>query len=176
MTDYYADDSSFSGNDAHLNFSEDERHDVTFHGISPILDGDEIVEAEELDLHFAVPYHNVIMDHELPTFEHNLISGNPLLGVSMLVAQACHQTGNPPTIPLPLRNITLFLYLSKLVVSTGRLRLGGLSKVIIILYPYANHLEKGGGTPSLHFFRLSLSHFEWFQLQLPCFHPTDTSS
>jgi hypothetical protein len=57
------------------------------------------------------------------------------MGVSMLVAQACYQT-------LPLRNITLFFYLSKFVLLTRRLRLGGLSQVISILYPYADHLEK----------------------------------
>lgn len=61
----------------------------------------------------------------------------------MLVAQACYQTRTPSSIPLPLRNITLFLYLSKLVISSaGRLCLGGLAKVISILYPYNDHLEK----------------------------------
>jgi hypothetical protein len=59
-----------------------------------------------------------------------------------LVAQACYQRADPSTSMLPLRNIHLFLYLSKLDNSTCILQLGGLYKVLSIIYPYTDKLEK----------------------------------
>jgi hypothetical protein len=142
LMEAFSDDVTYSCDDSFSNSPDNEGIDNIFHDIPPILDGNEVVESEELDLHYAVASINQFTDYELPSFKQNLVSGNAMMGVSMLVAQACYQAVKPPKTNLPLRNITLVLYLSKLVISTGRLRLGGLSQVISILYPYADHLEK----------------------------------
>ena len=67
MSETFSDDATFSCDHPDLTLSDDNCREVTLHGISPILDGDEIVEAEDIDLHFAEPYLNVITDLELPT-------------------------------------------------------------------------------------------------------------
>jgi hypothetical protein len=86
MLETFSEDATFSGNHPDLTLSDDDCCEVTLHGISPILDGDEIVEAEDVNLHFAEPYFNVITDLVLPTCKQNLVSGNDMVGVSMLVA------------------------------------------------------------------------------------------
>jgi hypothetical protein len=77
-----------------------------------------------------------------PTFQQHVVSDNAVFAVSILVAQACYQTADPSTSMLPLQNIHIFLYLSKLVILTSRLQLGGLSKVLSIIYPYTHKFEK----------------------------------
>jgi hypothetical protein len=50
---------------------------------------------------------------------------------------------------MPLASAMLFLYLAKLVISTGELQQGNLSKVLQILYPYAEKCESSWApTPS----------------------------
>lgn len=111
---------------------------------NPTCDGDEVVEVEDKDL-----YQNNVSPRDkseplssVQKFEHYIVQGKTLVAASFLVAQAAFQTTATPKTILPLPNIMLFLSLAKLVLSTGRLQLYNLSKVLSILYPYAHKLEK----------------------------------
>jgi hypothetical protein len=74
-------------------------------------------------------------------FKSCLVAGNSLLAASVIVAQALFQTPLFPQAPLPVSNVMLFLHLAKLVIATGKLEQGSLSKVLQILYPYAEKCE-----------------------------------
>ena len=93
---------------------DDTNHELVSSTI-PVLDGHEIVQFEDTDLHYDVPTQSVFGNTDQPTFKQHIVIGNTVMAVSMLVAQACFQTSSPSTMILPMRNVTLFLYLSKLV-------------------------------------------------------------
>ena len=113
----------------------------------PPLDGDSVVDDEVSDLHFAVspaPFSALALvplqqrDEPELTFRRHMVDGNPVLAASLLVARALFQTHTiSPQSFLPLPNIMLFLYLAKLVISSGTLQQHNLSRLLSILYPYA---------------------------------------
>jgi hypothetical protein len=105
-------------------------------------DGDEAVEIEEYDLHFDLPGSSPLLESSTQKFQRLIVDGNAVSAASLLVAQAAFQTNNPQASLLPLPNIMLFLYLAKLVISTGCQQLFNLSQVLTILYPYADSCEK----------------------------------
>jgi hypothetical protein len=70
-------------------------------------------------------------------FQKTFVQGNILEAASLLVSQAAFQSPNLFTAKLPPPNIMLFLYLGKLVISSGLLEQYNLAKVVSILYPYA---------------------------------------
>jgi hypothetical protein len=78
-------------------------------------------------------------------FKSHMVAGNALLAASVIVAQALFQTPGAIDTQLPVANVMLFLYLAKLVISTGKLQQGNLSKVLQILYPYAEQCESSWG-------------------------------
>jgi hypothetical protein len=65
-------------------------------------------------------------------------SGNVVVAASVLVSQATFQRPHVVNKNLPLPNLMLFLYLAKLIISSGLLQQYNLSKVLSILYPYAD--------------------------------------
>ena len=71
-----------------------------------------------------------------------MVMGDAVAAASLLVARAALQNSTPTSSLIPLPNIMLFLYLAKLVLSTGRLELTNLAKVLSILVPYVNIGEK----------------------------------
>jgi hypothetical protein len=107
----------------------------------PTTDGDEILEEDNVDLHYQPNPHSYqpVPETNQNRFQHNLVDGNAVMAASILVSQAALQTPNPSSTLLPLQNIMLFLYLGKLVLSSGLLQQSGLSKVLGIIYPF---LEK----------------------------------
>jgi hypothetical protein len=71
-----------------------------------------------------------------------MVARNTAVAASFIDAQALFQTSSLiSTAPLPLPNIMLFLYLAKLVLSSGRLEQESLPKLLLILYPYAEKSE-----------------------------------
>ena len=82
-----------------------------------------------------------ILTKPVELFKSHMVAGNPLLAASVVVTQALLQTSLVTVTPLPVANVKLFLYLAKLVISTGKLQQGNLSKVLQILCPYAEKCE-----------------------------------
>ncbi len=82
-----------------------------------------------------------ILTKPVELFKSHMVAGNPLLAASVVVTQALLQTSVVAVTPLPVANVKLFLYLAKLVISTGKLQQGNLSKVLQILCPYAEKCE-----------------------------------
>ncbi len=82
-----------------------------------------------------------ILTKPVELFKSHMVAGNPLLAASVVVTQALLQTSLVTVTPLPVANVKLFLYLAKLVISTGKLQQGNLSKVLQILCPYAEKYE-----------------------------------
>jgi hypothetical protein len=82
-----------------------------------------------------------ILTKPVELFKSHMVAGNPLLAASVVVTQALLQTSPVTVTPLPVANVKLFLYLAKLVISTGKLQQGNLSKVLQILCPYAEKCE-----------------------------------
>jgi hypothetical protein len=74
-------------------------------------------------------------------FKSHMVHGEAVRAASVIVAQSLFQTSQLSDSPLPVANVMLFLYLAKLVFSTGKLQQGNLSKVLQILYPYADKWE-----------------------------------
>jgi hypothetical protein len=107
----------------------------------PALAGDEVLDAEDTDLHYNLP--GTITENTTKQFRRYLVHGNAVLAASVLVTRAAFQSPNPSATPLPHQNIMHFLYLAKLVLSTGCQQLSNLSKDISILYPYVDNAEKG---------------------------------
>jgi hypothetical protein len=67
-------------------------------------------------------------------FKRNFVNGNVVVAASVLVSQAAFQTPHHVVNKiLPLLNIMLFLYLAKLIISSGLLHQYNLSKVLSIL-------------------------------------------
>ena len=82
-----------------------------------------------------------ILTKPVELFKSHMVAGNPLLAASVVVTQALLQTSLVTVTPLPVANVKLFLYLAKLVISTGKLQQGNLSKVLQIICPYAEKCE-----------------------------------
>jgi hypothetical protein len=82
-----------------------------------------------------------ILTKPVELFKSHMVAGNAALAASVVVTQALFQTSVLSDTPLPVANVMLFLYLAKLVISTGQLQQGNLSKVLQILYPYAEKCE-----------------------------------
>jgi hypothetical protein len=76
-----------------------------------------------------------------------MVLGNPILAASLVVARAAWQTTSPMMEALSLSNIKLFLYLGKLVLSSGNLQQWNLYKVLEILFPYVNAVEEHRWSP-----------------------------
>jgi hypothetical protein len=55
-------------------------------------------------------------------FKRNFVNGNVVVAASVLVSQAAFQTPRVVNKILPLPNIMLFLYLAKLIISSGLLQ------------------------------------------------------
>jgi hypothetical protein len=109
-------------------------------------DGDENAEFDnDADLHIQTGHmYPSLVEPEPPaaSFESSIVDGNALHAASVLVAQAAFQSPNTSAAILPLPNIMLFLYLAKLVMSSGLLQQFILSQLLTILYPYADKCEK----------------------------------
>ena len=74
-------------------------------------------------------------------FMHHIVSGDARVAASILVKQAAYQTPDPPEGLLPISSIMLFLYLARLVMSSGPTQHHYLSKLLQILYPSAAGTE-----------------------------------
>lgn len=113
----------------------------------PVLqDGEFVFDNQDNDLFYdplSVPTTNNASSKSSPReqFGSHMVNGNAVYAASVIVAQALFQTPLLAASPLPVSNVMLFLYLSKLVISTGHLQQGNLSKVLQILYPYAERSE-----------------------------------
>jgi hypothetical protein len=121
-----------------------------------------------------VAYHNPITDCELPSFKQKLVSGNAMVGVSMLVVQTSYQTGNRSTISFaPSKHHPVFV-----PIQTRHLDWMTLAWQLVQAYQHpvslCQPLGKAMGTPALHSFRLLLLHLECIQLQLPCLDSSNT--
>jgi hypothetical protein len=116
------------------------------------LDGDEIVEICEPDL-----VHEQVFDENLDLLEHRpfenadtvtekfrnqIVVGNVWSAASILVKQAAFQTKVVPAEMLPVANVMLFLHLARLVMSSGLTQHHCLSKLLLILHPFADSTEK----------------------------------
>ena len=122
---------------------------------NPTRDGDEVVELHDRDLHYqtATPVvESLTTTHQ---FNKHMVMGDAVAAASLLVARAALQNSTPTSSLLPLPNIMLFLYLAKLVLSTGRLELTNLAKVLSILVPYVNISARRSGRHFLVRFRTS---------------------
>ena len=75
-------------------------------------------------------------------FQRHLVNGNAVVAASGLVTQAAFQTPNGPPSLLPIPNIMLFLYLARLVMSSGLIQQHYLSKLLLILYPYVDRCQE----------------------------------
>jgi hypothetical protein len=107
---------------------------------TPGLDGDEFVVVEETDLRYDdCPHAMGQPETTSDTFKQHMVAGNALVAASLLVEEASFQAMNTRETLLPVSNIMLFLYLARLVFSSGLIQQGHLSQVLLILYP---HLEK----------------------------------
>ena len=115
--------------------SEDEGWNVA----PSTFDGDEVIPFEDNDLHYQTG--PTVVEPQIPVdeFKKHMLLGQAVAAASVLVAQAAFQSTMPSTTLLPLPNIMLFLYLAKLVLSTGRLELSNLAKVLSILAPRASN-------------------------------------
>ena len=103
------------------------------------FDGDEVIPFEDNDLHYQTGPTVVEPQSPVDEFKKHMLLGQAVAAASVLVAQAAFQSTMPSTTLLPLPNIMLFLYLAKLVLSTGRLELSNLAKVLSILAPHASN-------------------------------------
>jgi hypothetical protein len=115
-------------------------------------DGELLVNANDTDLFYhnsqsppgdamQFPPTSSLLISPAQRFKNHMISGEAVLAASVVVSQALFQTPHLSHSPLPVANVMLFLYLAKLVISTGELQQGNLSKVLQILYPYAEKCE-----------------------------------
>ncbi len=111
------------------------------------LDGEEVVGLEEHDLVLETDARveqtskSASLESVPNNFRNQIAIGNTLAAASILVKQAAYQTtGMPPSI-LPIANIMLFLYLARLVMSSGLSQQNYLSKLLLILYPFAEKSE-----------------------------------
>jgi hypothetical protein len=105
-------------------------------------DGDEVNTSDYFDLFYKTRPALIEPQTTANRFAKHMLSGEALAAASILVAQAAFQTSSPVPALLPLPNVMLFLYLAKLVLSTGRLELINLAKVLSIFAPYALQSEK----------------------------------
>lgn len=119
-----------------------EDNEDEFFPLGPAYDGDVEYEVVETDLQYDQLISIVEPEKNEERFKGHITQGNALLAASVLVAQAAFQTPMPSSSMLPLPNIMLFLYLSKLVMSSGLSQQFHLAKVLAILYPYADSKEK----------------------------------
>jgi hypothetical protein len=114
-------------------------------------DGDENAEFDnDADLHIQTGHmYPSLVELEPPaaSFESSIVDGNALHAASVLVAQAAFQSPNTSAAILPLPNIMLFLYLAKLVMSSGLLQQFILSQLLTILYP-CDKCRRLGPNPS----------------------------
>jgi hypothetical protein len=78
-------------------------------------------------------------------FKSHMVAGDGLLAASVLVTQALFQSPHLSETILPDANVRLFLYLSKLVISSGKTQQANLASVLQILYPYAEKCESSWG-------------------------------
>jgi hypothetical protein len=116
-----------------------EREDIFSIPELPSRDGDELVQADDVDLHYLPLWSTMDSPQSISgKFEKNFVGGNVVVAASVLVSQAAFQTPHLVNKILPLPNIMLFLYLAKLIISSGLLQQYNLSKVLSILYPYAD--------------------------------------
>jgi hypothetical protein len=96
------------------------------------------VPADDVDLHYLPLWSTMDAPESISgKFKRNFVKGNVVVA-SVLVSQAAFQTPHVVNKILPLPNIMLFLYLAKLIISSGLLQQYNLSKVLSILYPYAD--------------------------------------
>jgi hypothetical protein len=102
----------------------------------PSRNGDELLPADDVDLHY-LPFWSTTDAPESISgkFQRNFVNGNVVVAASVLVSQAAFQTPHVLNKILPLPNIMLYLYLAKLIISSGLLQQYNLSKVLSILYP-----------------------------------------
>jgi hypothetical protein len=99
----------------------------------------ELVPADDVDLHYLPLWSTMDAPESISgKFKRNFVNGNVVVAASVLVSQAAFQTPHVVNKILPLPNIMLFLYLAKLIISSGLLQQYNLSKVLSILYPYAD--------------------------------------
>ena len=116
-------------------------------------DGDESVDTNGTDLIFdqilddgiGIPEDWPVLQKPRTVAEqfHDEISaGNARRAGSVLVKQAAYQTAVVPAGQLPIPNIMLFLYLARLVMSSGLSQQHYLSKLLLILYPFVDRVEK----------------------------------
>jgi hypothetical protein len=113
-----------------------EREDIFSIPELPSRNGDELLPADDVDLHY-LPFWSTMDAPESISgkFQRNFVNGNVVVAASVLVSQAAFQTPHVLNKILPLPNIMLYLYLAKLIISSGLLQQYNLSKVLSILYP-----------------------------------------
>jgi hypothetical protein len=75
-------------------------------------------------------------------FRNQMVSGEVWTAASILVKQSAFQTPDVAQDMLPVPNIMLFLYLARLVMSSGLTQQHILSKLLLILYPFADSSQK----------------------------------
>ena len=109
----------------------------------PTFDGEVVLEEEVNDIRLESKLTTSDSSNSPSVrFQKLMVNGEAVLAASVLVAQALFQTpGDMSVATLPLPNIMLFLYLAKLVLSSGGLPQHNLSKVLAILYPFAVKCE-----------------------------------
>jgi hypothetical protein len=116
-------------------------------------DGDETLDMEEPDLVYdqipaedSDPFGNCqsfeCQETVTDKFRNQIVVGNAWSAASILVKQAAFQTTIVPVEMLPVPNIMLFLYLARLVMSSGLIQQHYLSKLLLILYPFADSSQK----------------------------------
>jgi hypothetical protein len=116
-------------------------------------DGDEVVDFEEPDLVYDLtPTDNPDPFGDWPSlereetvtdkFRNQIVVGDAWSAASILVKQAAFQTAIVPAEMLPIPNIMLFLYLARLVMSSGLSQQHYLSKLLLMLYLFADSSQK----------------------------------
>ena len=114
------------------------------------FDGDEIMDLEDPDLVYIRDQDDDMADW--PNFNKSssvsedfcsqIVSGDAWSAASLLVKRAAYQTRDVPSQILPIPNVMLFLYLARLVMSSGLTQRLFLSKFLQILYPMVGSSQK----------------------------------
>jgi hypothetical protein len=109
----------------------------------PLHSDDELVQVDDVDLHY-LPLSSTFESPKSTAekFKRNFIDGNVVLAAYVLVSQAAFQSPHIMIKILPLPHIMLFLYLAKLIISSGVLKQYNLSKVLSILYTYDDKCQE----------------------------------